>query len=107
MMDFRRFLSHFLTALHFVRGPLGALLLFLMGLALIVKAAERLPLGEALYLTAVTGLTIGYGDVAPTTVIGRIACLTAGLVGVVFVGLVVAVATRALTQAVEEKNRVG
>ncbi|QIE55147.1 two pore domain potassium channel family protein [Pikeienuella piscinae] len=104
MTDFLIFLSRFLRLLHFVRGALGALLLLLGVCALALMWAEGLPLGDALYLTAVTGLTIGYGDIAPASPLGRIACVTAGLIGVVFVGLVVAVATRALAQAVKDNS---
>jgi len=104
MTDFLIFLSRLLRLLHFVRGALGVLLLLLGLCALTLMWAEGLPLGDALYLTAVTGLTVGYGDIAPTSPLGRIACVTAALIGVVFVGLVVAVATRALAQAVNDNS---
>lgn len=107
MWEFRCFVSHLFRILYFVRGALGVLLALLLAIAWILKATEGLALGEALYLTAVTGLTIGYGDVAPTTMLGRIACVAAGLLGVIFVGLVVAVATRALKKAVEDTSRTG
>ena len=91
--------------LHFVRGVLGGLLLVLALCALVPMAAEDLALGDALYLTAITGLTVGYGDIAPTTTVGRIVSVVIGFVGVIYVGIVVAVATRALAQAVAEKKR--
>jgi voltage-gated potassium channel len=103
--DFLHFLRHVLDLLHFVRGVLGGLLLVLALCALVLMAVEDLTLGEAIYLTAITGLTVGYGDIVPTTTLGRIASVVIGLVGVIYVGIVVAVATRALAQAVEEKKR--
>jgi voltage-gated potassium channel len=103
--DFRDFLRHVFGLLHFIRGALGGLLLVLALCALVLMAVEDLTLGEALYLTAITGLTVGYGDIVPTTTVGRIVSVVVGFVGVIYVGIVVAVATRALTQAVEEKRR--
>jgi voltage-gated potassium channel len=66
-------------------------------------AAEDLTIGEAVYLTAITGLPVGYGDITPTTTLGRIASVVIGFVGVIYVGIVVAIVTRALAQAVGEK----
>lgn len=102
--DFLNFLRHVSELLHFVSGVLGGLLLVLALCALVLMAAEDLALGEALYLTAITGLTVGYGDIAPTTTVGRIVSVLIGFVGVIYVGIVVAVATRALAQAVAEKK---
>jgi voltage-gated potassium channel len=103
--DFLHFLRHVFELLHFVRGVLGGLLLVLIFCALVLGAAEDLTMGEALYLAAITGLTVGYGDLVPTTTVGRIASVVIGFVGVIYVGIVVAVATRALAQAVEERKR--
>jgi hypothetical protein len=102
--DFLDFLRHVLGLLHFVRGVLGGLLVVLVLCAIILLVAEDLAPGEVFYLTAITGLTVGYGDIAPKTILGRIAAIMIGFVGVIYVGIVVAVATRALAQSVEEKT---
>jgi voltage-gated potassium channel len=39
-------------------------------------------------------MTIGYGNVVPTTPFGRIDAVRPGLVGVVFTGLIIAAAVR-------------
>lgn len=101
--DFVRFAKEVWRLLRFIRGVLLVLLLILLGCALVFEVAEGLRFGEALYLTAITALTVGYGDISPATPIGRIAAVVAGLVGVLFVGIVVAVATRALALATQEK----
>ena len=103
--DFLDFLRHVLGLLHFVRGVLVGLLFVLVLCALVLMVAEDdLTLGEAIYLTAITGLTVGYGDIVPKTILGRIAVIVISFVGVIFVGIVVAVATRALSEAFEEKS---
>jgi voltage-gated potassium channel len=43
--------------------------------------------GETLYFCAVTALTIGYGDVVPTTTSGRIIAVLLGLLGVLMTGV--------------------
>jgi voltage-gated potassium channel len=47
-------------------------------------------------------LTIGYGDIVPTTTAGRVLSVLAGVIGVIFVGLIVAIATRSLALAAQE-----
>jgi len=103
--DFMSFTRHVFQMLHFVRGVLVGLLILIVLCLVVLTAIEGLPLGEASYLSAITALTIGYGDITPTTAIGRIVCVVIGLVGVVFAGIVVAAANRALAQGVEEKMR--
>jgi len=44
-------------------------------------------LGETFYFCAVTALTIGYGDVVPTTTLGRIITVLLGLLGVLMTGV--------------------
>src|ERR1700754_2743239 len=55
----------------------------------VVNADSRTPspAGETLYFCAVTALTIGYGDVVPTTTLGRIIAILLGLLGVLMTGV--------------------
>ncbi len=107
MRDFLDFMPHIFKGVYLVRHILFLLLFILLLCSLLLITAEGLPVGDALYLTAITGLSIGYGDITPTTTLGRIVCVVIGFVGVTYVGIVVALVTRALTQAVEEKRRHG
>jgi voltage-gated potassium channel len=44
-------------------------------------------LGETFYFCTVTALTIGYCDVVPTTILGRIIAVLLGLLGVLMTGV--------------------
>jgi hypothetical protein len=55
--------------------------------------------GEALYFTFVTGLTIGYGDVTPKHLLGRLLALIIGFAGIVLTGLIAAISVQALRSA--------
>ncbi|RUL78824.1 potassium channel family protein [Dyella choica] len=44
--------------------------------------------GETFYFCMVTALTIGYGDVVPTTILGRIIAVLLGLQGVLMTGVI-------------------
>jgi voltage-gated potassium channel len=56
-------------------------------------------MGETLYFCAITALTIGYGDVVPTSTVGRIDAILLGVIGMVFTGLIVAAAVRGVQEA--------
>lgn len=66
-----------------------------------VETANRTPspLGETVYFCAITALTIGYGDVVPTSTFGRIDAILLGLIGLVMTGLIVAAAVRGVQEA--------
>ena len=80
--------------------PILSGILFLMaGCGLVAGRIEGWGIGESLYFTFVTGLTIGYGDLAPTHFMGRLLAVTIALAGVVLIGLVAAVSVQALESA--------
>ncbi|QCP48889.1 two pore domain potassium channel family protein [Trinickia violacea] len=66
-----------------------------------VDAATRTQssLGQTFYFCAVTALTIGYGDVVPTTTFGRIVAVSLGLLGVLITGVITASAVYAIQVA--------
>ena len=75
-------------------------LLFLGGFT--ISRVENLELGDGIYFAFITGLSIGYGDITPATAWGRVVSVLIGLIGMIFVGLTVAVATRALADSIKE-----
>lgn len=76
---------------------LGLLILMVLG-GVTVSRVEEIPLGDAIYFAFITGLSVGYGDIAPETAFGRVVSVGIGLTGMVFTGMTVAVATRALAE---------
>ncbi|XP_035480784.2 intermediate conductance calcium-activated potassium channel protein 4 isoform X3 [Scophthalmus maximus] len=58
----------------------------------------------SLWLIAITFLTVGYGDVAPTTSCGKAVCLFTGVMGVACTAMLVAVVTKKLVLNKGEKH---
>jgi len=104
MKEFLLFVRHFFQILALVGHVLLALLALMAIGAGVISLAEGINYWDALYFAAITGLTIGYGDITPVTAVGRIVAVLIGLLGVVFFGIIVGVATRALVHCVEEKR---
>jgi hypothetical protein len=98
------FARHFFSILMIVRDVLIALLVLLAMGAAVISITEGVNYWAALYFTFITGLTVGYGDILPTTVLGRIVSVLIALIGLVFFGIVVAVANRAIVKTVEEQH---
>ena len=64
---------------------------------------NRWPSGTAQYLAFVTALTIGYGDLSPESAPGKFVCIALGIIGMIWVGLIVGVASVAVRRTVETK----
>jgi hypothetical protein len=94
---FKAFFS-LLAGAGFVLGILLLLFLVLSGLMIWFESGSH-GFWNMLYLSAITALTVGYGDYAPQSVGGRIASVGLALDGIVFVGIIVAAATNAMGQA--------
>ena len=94
-------ISEFAKVLSHLRGLLFILLTTYIVLSIVmyyvggaVDAATRAPAtpGQVAYFCAITALTIGYGDVVPTTDVGRFVAVLLGFQGVLITGLVTAAA---------------
>ena len=95
---FSTFLRHFVRYAFYVRHVLlGLLALIVLG-GVAISQLEGIELGDAIYFAFITGLSIGYGDISPETAAGRVVSVLIGLVGMLFVGITVAIATRALAE---------
>ena len=101
MSSFIRFNHYFFHALSKIQGIIYGLFAWLVVDAAAIAYFEKMPFADALYFTFVTGLTIGYGDIAPVTLAGRVVAILTGLLGILITGLVVAVAVYALRKTME------
>jgi voltage-gated potassium channel len=104
----REIIEEFGTTLWYLRAILAGLLALFVLLTIgmyyfggPVETVNRTPspLGQTLYFCAITALTIGYGDVVPTTTFGRIDAVLLGLIGLLITGLITAAAVRGVQEA--------
>ena len=101
MSSFSRFTYYFFHALWKIQGIVYGLVIWLVVNAAAIAYFEKMPFADALYFTLITGLTIGYGDIAPVTIGGRVIAILTGLLGILITGLIVAIAVYALKEAME------
>uniref|UniRef100_A0A8C9DKC6 Intermediate conductance calcium-activated potassium channel protein 4 n=1 Tax=Prolemur simus TaxID=1328070 RepID=A0A8C9DKC6_PROSS len=109
-----RFRHWFVAKLYMNTHPGRLLLCLTLGLwvttAWVLSVAEREAinatghLSDTLWLIPITFLTIGYGDVVPGTMWGKIVCLCTGVMGVCCTALLVAVVARKLEFNKAEKH---
>ncbi len=101
----RNFLSGLFSGLRVVWPILSVLLALMIALGLVVGLREGWSIHEAIYFAFVSGLTIGYGDLAPKTLLTRVLAVVIGVCGVLLTALVAAIAVKALTGAAEDRER--
>src|SRR5574339_609062 len=87
----RHFLSGLFVGLRVVWPILSGLLMLIAALGLIIGRIEHWTITESIYFAFVSGLTIGYGDLAPKTVLTRLLAILIGICGVLLTALVAAV----------------
>lgn len=93
----RNFAAGLLSGLRVVWPILSVLLGAIVALGLAVGVLEGWSVQESIYFAFVSGLTIGYGDLAPKTLLTRSLAILIGVCGVLFTALVAAVAVKAFT----------
>lgn len=103
--QFQLFMKNVLRLSLVVRGVLGMLIVLIVVNGCVIARFEHIKIADSLYFAFVTAFTIGYGDISPVTAGGRIFSLLVGLMGLIFTGLIVAIATRALAHTVEESQK--
>ena len=93
----RTFAIGLLTGLRVVWPILSGLLAAIAALGLVIGLIEGWSVQESIYFAFVSGLTIGYGDLAPKTLVTRALAIVIGICGILLTALVAAVAVKALT----------
>ena len=74
---------------------LSGVLTAIMGLGAIIGLLEGWGIAQGVYFSFITGLTIGYGDLAPSMALTKLLAVLIGLLGIVLTGLVAALAVTA------------
>ena len=91
-----QFLQGLVSGLRVVWPVLSGLVASIVGLGLIVGALEGWSAPESIYFSFISGLTIGYGDLAPKALASRLLTILIGVCGVLLTAIVAAVAVKAL-----------
>ena len=100
----RRFFIELGHAIHFTWPVLSAILPIQVALGLLIGFVEGWSVGEAVYFTFVTGLTIGYGDLVPRQVLARALAIAIGVSGLFLTGLVAGIAVYAMRTALGDRD---
>jgi hypothetical protein len=101
----RKFVAGLITGLRVVWPILSVLLGLMIALGLVIGLLEGWSVHESIYFAFVSGLTIGYGDLAPKSLLTRVLAILIGVCGVVLTALLAAIAVKALTVATDEGKR--
>jgi hypothetical protein len=97
----KRFAAGLFTGLRIVWPILSVLFVLIIALGLVVGLVEGWSVHESIYFAFVSGLTIGYGDLAPKSLLTRVLAILIGVCGVLMTALVAAIAVKALTKATD------
>ena len=97
----RNFVAGLIFGLRVVWPILSVLLGVIIALGLVVGLLEGWSVHESIYFAFVSGLTIGYGDLAPKLLLTRVLAILIGVCGVVLTALLAAIAVKALTAATD------
>ena len=101
----RQFLRGLFAGLRVVWPILSGLLGLMIALGLVIGVREGWSIQESVYFAFVSGLTIGYGDLVPKTLLTRALAMGIGVGGVLLTALLAAVAVKALSAATEDRER--
>ncbi len=83
---------------------LSIILAIQIALGLLTGFFEGWSVGDAIYFTLVTGLTIGYGDIVPQHALARALAVGIGICGLFLTGLITAIAVYAMRTAIAERE---
>ena len=100
----RRFLKALGRAIHLTWPVLSIILAIQVALGLLIGFVEGWSVGDAMYFTFVTGLTIGYGDIVPRQALARALAIGLGVSGVFLAGVIAAVAVHAMRTALTDAD---
>jgi Ion channel len=100
----RRFFIALGHAIHVTWPVLSAILAIQVALGLLIGFVEGWSVGDAVYFTFVTGLTIGYGDIVPRQALARALAIGIGISGLFLTGLTAGIAVYAMRTALSDRD---
>jgi voltage-gated potassium channel len=92
----RDFVAAHINLMGELSGVLVISIVVIVAAAFVIARFDRIPLGEAMYLAFITAFTVGFGDLTPRSSGARVACVVLAFLGLILVGVLVAVAVHAL-----------
>src|SRR5262245_6919031 len=98
----RRFFVALGHAIHVTWPVLSAILAIQLALGLLTGFVEGWSLGDAIYFTFITGLSIGYGDFVPRQTLTRALAIGIGFSGLFVTGLIAAIVVHAMRSALTD-----
>jgi len=101
----REFFAALMVGLRVVWPILSGLIVVIVALGVVIGVLEGWSVHESIYFAFITGLTIGYGDFAPTTPITGALSVVIGICGLLLTAMVAAVAVKALTITLEKVKK--
>jgi Ion channel len=100
----RRFFVALGRAIHLTWPVLSTILAVQVALGLLIGFVEGWSVGDAMYFTFVTGLTIGYGDIVPRHALARALAIGIGVSGLFVTGVIAAIAVHAMRTALTDSD---
>ena len=100
----RRFFVSIGHAIHLTWPVLSTILAIQVAVGLLVGFLEGWRVGDAVYFTFVTGLTIGYGDLVPRQGLARVLAIGIGVSGLFLTGLIAGIAVYAMRAALGDRD---
>jgi voltage-gated potassium channel len=100
----RRFFLALGHAIHLTWPVLSTILAVQVALGLVIGFVEGWSVGDAMYFTFITGLTIGYGDIVPRQALARALAIGIGVFGLFLTGVIAAIAVHAMRTALTDSD---
>jgi Ion channel len=100
----RRFFVALGHAIRLAWPVLSVIFAIQVALGLLIGFLEGWSVGDAIYFTFVTGLTIGYGDIVPRQALGRALAVGIGICGLFLTGLIAGIAVYAMRTALAKRE---
>ena len=100
----RRFYVALGNAIHLTWPVLSTMLAFQVALGLLIGLVEGWSVGDSIYFTFITALTIGYGDIASRQALARALAIGIGVSGLLLTGVIAAIAVHAMRTALNDSD---